>query len=110
MHPIPGAIVSAINHANLGRVAPVGDCSFLPDLPSVLIAQGRFASVDFIGGHCTNDGRTFVGGSPADFVTDEDIATRVFSRWGNHVVSRFICGVDSVFRFFLFFISIIFLI
>ena len=82
-----GAIVSALNKANLGRVAPVVDGSFLPDLPSVLIEQGRFAAVDFVGGHCTNDGRTFVGGAPSDFVTDQDIATRVFSRWGNHVVS-----------------------
>ena len=82
-----GAIVSAINHANEGRVAPVVDGSFLPDLPSVLIEQGRFAAVDFIGGHCTNDGRTFVGGPPSAFVTDEDITNLVFSRWGNHVVS-----------------------
>ena len=83
----PGAIVSALNKANLGRVAPVVDGSFLPDLPSILIEHGRFAAVDFVGGHCTNDGRTFVGGAPSDFVTDQDIATRVFSRWGNHVVS-----------------------
>ena len=34
-----------------------------------------------------NDGRTFVGGSPEDFVTDEDVVTRVFSRWGSHIVS-----------------------
>ncbi|KIP02556.1 hypothetical protein PHLGIDRAFT_44347, partial [Phlebiopsis gigantea 11061_1 CR5-6] len=72
-----GAIVSAVNQANLGRVAPVVDGKFLPDLPSVLIEQGKFAAVDFVGGHCTNDGRTFVGGSPSDFVTDDDITTRV---------------------------------
>lgn len=92
---LPGAMVSALNQANLGRVAPVVDGSFLPDLPSVLIEQGRFAAVDFVGGHCTNDGRTFVGGAPSDFVTDEDIATRVFSRWGNHIASTKCISVGS---------------
>ena len=66
---------------------PVVDGSFLPDLPSVLIAQGRIAAVEFTGGHCTNDGRTFVGGTPTDFVTDADVVSRVFGRFGNLVVS-----------------------
>ncbi len=63
-----------------------GPDGFLPELPSRLITAGSFSKVDFIGGHCTNDGRTFVGGQPSDFVTDEDVATRVFSRWGDHIV------------------------
>ncbi len=37
--------------------------------------------MDFIGGHCTGDGNTFVGGTPSQFVTDDDIRVRVFSRW-----------------------------
>lgn len=90
--------MAAINHASLGGFGPVVDGTFLPDLPSVLFAQGRFAAVDFVGGHCTNDGRTFVGGTPADFVTDADIIARVFSRWGNQVVSvgYYLCFEEAV--------------
>ncbi|KIJ63786.1 hypothetical protein HYDPIDRAFT_155304 [Hydnomerulius pinastri MD-312] len=76
-----GAIVSAVNHVPTGMVSPVIDGKFLPDYPSRLIASGNFSTVDFIGGHCTNDGRTFVGGSPTSFTTDEDVATIPFKRW-----------------------------
>ncbi|KAH7904987.1 Alpha/Beta hydrolase protein [Hygrophoropsis aurantiaca] len=76
-----GAIVSAINHVPLGMVSPVVDGKFLPDFPSRLIASGNFSTVDFIGGHCTNDGRTFVGGSPSQITTEEDVATIPFKRW-----------------------------
>ncbi|KAH7921830.1 alpha/beta-hydrolase [Leucogyrophana mollusca] len=76
-----GAIVSAVNHVPTGMVSPVIDGNFLPDFPSRLIASGNFSTVDFIGGHCTNDGRTFVGGSPSQFTSDEDVATIPFKRW-----------------------------
>ncbi|EGO03357.1 hypothetical protein SERLA73DRAFT_69239 [Serpula lacrymans var. lacrymans S7.3] len=76
-----GAIVSAVNHVPTGQVSPVIDGKFLPDYPSRLIAAGNFSTVDFIGGHCANDGRTFVGGSPSQFTTDEDVATIPFMRW-----------------------------
>ncbi|KII84560.1 hypothetical protein PLICRDRAFT_352904 [Plicaturopsis crispa FD-325 SS-3] len=76
-----GAIVSAINHVAAGALSPVVDGVFLPALPSRLIASGNFTPADFIGGHCTNDGRTFVGGTPEQFVTDDDVAVRVFGRW-----------------------------
>lgn len=84
-----GAIVAAINHVQEGMVSPVvdGPNGFLPQLPATLITAGNFSKVEFVGGHCTNDGRTFVGGQPSQFVTDQDVATRVFSRWGSHIVS-----------------------
>ncbi|KAF9021626.1 alpha/beta-hydrolase [Hymenopellis radicata] len=42
---------------------------------------GNYTPVDFIGGHCSGDGNTFVGGSPDEFVTDDDIKRIVFGRW-----------------------------
>ncbi|KAF9255566.1 alpha/beta-hydrolase [Marasmius fiardii PR-910] len=78
-----GAIVSAINRTPNGEFAPVveGPGGFLPDLPSRLIASGNFSAVEYNGGHCTGDGKTFASGSPDQFVTDEDIKRIVFSRW-----------------------------
>lgn len=76
-----GAIVAAINEA--GGFSPVvdGPNGILPDLPNTLLTQGKFHTVDFIGGHCTNDGTMFVGGTPDDFKTDEDIIERVFGKF-----------------------------
>ncbi|KAF4580259.1 hypothetical protein EYR40_003193 [Pleurotus pulmonarius] len=74
------AIVSAINHASVPPVVE-GPGGFLPDLPSHLIASGRFNSVGLIGGHCTNDGRTFVGGTPAQFNSEGDIRILLFPRY-----------------------------
>ncbi|KAJ7151989.1 Alpha/Beta hydrolase protein [Mycena filopes] len=78
-----GAIVSAINGIVNGAFSPVieGPSGFLPDLPSRLITQGRFNNVEFVGGHCTGDGKTFAVGQPDDFQTDDDIRRLVFSRW-----------------------------
>ncbi|KAK0217400.1 alpha/beta-hydrolase [Armillaria nabsnona] len=81
-----GALVSAINSMPtnpLYQFSPVieGPTGFLPGLPSRLIESGNFSTVEFIGGHCANDGRTFAGGAPEDFVTDSDIKRLVFSRW-----------------------------
>ncbi|KDQ29931.1 hypothetical protein PLEOSDRAFT_154655 [Pleurotus ostreatus PC15] len=75
-----GAIVSAINHASVPPVIE-GPGGFLPDLPSHLIVSGRLNNVGFIGGHCTNDGRTFVGGTPAQFVSEDDIRRLLFARY-----------------------------
>ncbi|KAL0958487.1 hypothetical protein HGRIS_000627 [Hohenbuehelia grisea] len=78
-----GAIVSAINHIPAGHLSPIveGPSGFLPDLPSQLLSTGKFAPVEFMGGHCTNDGRTFVGGRPEQFQTEADVRRLVFSRW-----------------------------
>ncbi|KAJ7917211.1 Alpha/Beta hydrolase protein [Mycena leptocephala] len=78
-----GAIVSAINRVPNGAFAPVieGPSGFLPDLPSRLITAGKINNVEFVGGHCTGDGKSFAGGSPDNFQTDDDIRQRVFSRW-----------------------------
>jgi hypothetical protein len=57
--------VSAINRIPLnGSFAPVieGADGFLPDLPSRLIASGRMKNAEFVGGHCTGDGKTFAVG------------------------------------------------
>ena len=80
-----GAISSAINRA--GPFSPVvdGPNGFFPALPGTLFASGNFSTVEFIGGHCTNDGRTFVGGDPSDFVTDADVIERVFARFSTLV-------------------------
>ena len=86
----PGALVSAVNLA--GSFTPVvdGPNGFLPGLPSELFAAGNYANVDFIGGHCTNDGRTFVNGLPSDFVSDSDIIQRTLARWDVHMVLNFV--------------------
>ncbi|KAA1473116.1 alpha/beta-hydrolase [Dentipellis sp. KUC8613] len=74
-------IITGINAVPTGAIAPVLDGTFFPDFPSHLMMQGRFSEVDFIGGHCSNDGRSFASGKPSDFVTDTDIVARVFPRW-----------------------------
>ncbi|KDQ60400.1 hypothetical protein JAAARDRAFT_153005 [Jaapia argillacea MUCL 33604] len=76
-----GSIVAAINHSPTGRISPVVDGTFMPQLPSRLVSEGAFSPVEFVGGHCSNDGRTFVGGSPSQFVTDADVERLVFKRW-----------------------------
>ncbi|KAJ7503930.1 Alpha/Beta hydrolase protein [Mycena galericulata] len=78
-----GAIVSGINRVPNGAFAPVieGPDGFLPDLPSRLITAGKISNAEFVGGHCTGDGKSFAGGSPDNFQTDDDIRQRVFSRW-----------------------------
>uniref|UniRef100_A0A0W0G2Y9 Carboxylic ester hydrolase n=1 Tax=Moniliophthora roreri TaxID=221103 RepID=A0A0W0G2Y9_MONRR len=78
-----GAIVSAINRTPNGEIAPVveGSGGFLPDLPSRLIMAGNFSVVEYMGGHCTGDGKTFAGGSPDQFQTEEDVKRIVFLRW-----------------------------
>ncbi|KAH9477586.1 Lipase 1 [Psilocybe cubensis] len=77
-----GAIVSAINRLP-NDLSPVidGDNGFLPDLPSHLINAGKFSTVEFLGGHCTGDGATFVGGTPDQFKTDDDIRNILFARY-----------------------------
>lgn len=87
IYTFKGTIIAAINQVR-GGVSPVvdGPSGVLPDLPGTLISEGRFNKVEFVGGHCTNDGRTFVGGTPDQFVTDQDIIDRTFSRLGPHVV------------------------
>ncbi|KAI0322569.1 alpha/beta-hydrolase [Amylostereum chailletii] len=74
------SIISGVN--SVGSVAAGVDGAFLPDLPSNLLRQGRFSTVDFLGGHCTNDGRSFANGAPEDFHTNADIVERIFhDRW-----------------------------
>ncbi|KAJ8694166.1 hypothetical protein PTI98_009096 [Pleurotus ostreatus] len=54
---------------------------FLPDLPFHLIASGKFTNVGLVGGHCTNDGGTFVGGTPTQFNSEDDIRRLLFTRY-----------------------------
>ncbi|KAJ7939551.1 Alpha/Beta hydrolase protein [Mycena leptocephala] len=58
-----------------------GPNGFLPDLPSRLITAGKINNAEFVGGHCTGDGKSFAGGPPDTFQTDDDVRQRVFSRW-----------------------------
>ncbi|KAK7457752.1 hypothetical protein VKT23_010091 [Stygiomarasmius scandens] len=80
-----GAIVSTINLTPNGFFAPVVEGpnpdAFMPDLPSRMIKAGNFSTVEFNGGHCTGDGKTFASGSPDQFQTPEDVKRIVFSRW-----------------------------
>ncbi|KAF7324202.1 Carboxylic ester hydrolase [Mycena kentingensis (nom. inval.)] len=86
-----GALIGAVNHIRNGAFAPVIEGpsdprstttdAFLVDLPSRLIHAGAFPNVDFVGGHCTGDGKTFSSGRPEQFVTDDDVKRLVFSRW-----------------------------
>ncbi|KAH8834779.1 alpha/beta-hydrolase [Flagelloscypha sp. PMI_526] len=77
------SIVDAINNLTNNRWDPVpdGPNGFLPDIPAKLVKQGRFAPVDVIVGVTSGDGKTFCGGKPEDFVTENDIRTKTFSRW-----------------------------
>ena len=68
-----GALVSAMNRTPFGAPVVEGPGRFLPDLPSRLIRAGNFSTVEFIGGHCTGDGTMFAGGTPDQFVTDDDV-------------------------------------
>ncbi|KAJ6517448.1 alpha/beta-hydrolase [Mycena vitilis] len=81
-----GAISSALNR--IGGIpflafTPVieGPDGFMPDLPSRLIAAGKMANVEFVGGHTTGDGSTFTFGLPDQFQSDDDIRRIVFPRW-----------------------------
>ncbi|KAK0439353.1 Alpha/Beta hydrolase protein [Armillaria borealis] len=81
-----GAIVSASNRlptTEPSQFAPVveGPAGFMPGLPTRLIASGNFSPVEYIGGHCTGDGRTFTLGQPDDFQTDEDVKTLILYWW-----------------------------
>ncbi|KAI5896640.1 alpha/beta-hydrolase [Schizophyllum commune H4-8] len=86
------SIVSATNRIINGAFTPVIDSpeeysslsgahGFMPDLPSALVRAGNFSAVDFVGGHTTGDGKTFAGGHPEDFQTDQDIRDITFKRW-----------------------------
>ncbi|KAK0219847.1 Alpha/Beta hydrolase protein [Armillaria fumosa] len=81
-----GAIVSASNRlptTEPSQFAPVveGSAGFMPGLPTRLIASGNFIPVEYIGGHCTGDGRTFTLGQPDDFQTDEDVKNLILYWW-----------------------------
>ncbi|KAK0444572.1 alpha/beta-hydrolase [Desarmillaria tabescens] len=81
-----GAIVSASNRlpaTEPSQFAPVveGSTGFMPGLPTRLIASGRFSPVEYIGGHCTGDGRTFTLGQPSDYQNDEDIKELILYWW-----------------------------
>ncbi|KAF8502965.1 alpha/beta-hydrolase [Gautieria morchelliformis] len=78
-----GALVSAINHVPAGKFSPVvsGPGTILPDLPAALIRSGNFSVVDYVGGHCSNDGRTFTSGTPATLLTEQQSIAALLKRW-----------------------------
>lgn len=78
-----GALVSAVNHVQSGKFAPIisGPGTILPDFPAELIRTGQFTCIDYIGGHCSNDGRTFTSGSPTTLLTEDQLIAAVLKRW-----------------------------
>lgn len=90
------SIVTGINAIGVGRIGPTVDGTFIPDLPSRLLRDGRFNTVDLLAGHCTNDGRTFAGGQPSQFVTDADITALTLSTYP-FLTNR---TLDAVFDFY----------
>ncbi|KAL5634091.1 hypothetical protein ACGC1H_006054 [Rhizoctonia solani] len=82
------ALIKSINNVRNNFLAPTIDepNGFLPDLPSRLIAQGKFRrGIDLIAGHTTNDGRNFAG-NPKNVNSDADVRTAVTNRY-RHVTS-----------------------
>lgn len=76
-------LIKSINNVRTNFLAPTidGPNGFLPDLPSRLIAQGKFRrGIDLIAGHMTNDGRNFAG-NPKNVNTDADIITAILNRY-----------------------------
>jgi len=78
-----GAIIAAVNTVNPGKMSPVvsGPGTILPDFPANLIRQGKIAHVDYIGGHCTNDGTIFTAGTPTTLTTEDQLVAAVLDRW-----------------------------
>ncbi|KZO95383.1 alpha/beta-hydrolase [Calocera viscosa TUFC12733] len=73
-------LIEAINANPDDTWAPIIDGTFLPDLASKLIPEHRFTKVNFIGGHCTNDGRTFAGKNTS-VITAADVVTDIEKRY-----------------------------
>ncbi|EIN04230.1 carboxyesterase [Punctularia strigosozonata HHB-11173 SS5] len=66
------AIVDAVNtKPSTCKFLPVIDGDLIQDLPSTMLREGRFSKVNFVGGHCTDDGSIFVG-DPATFTNTTD--------------------------------------
>lgn len=78
-----GSLISALNSIPAGQFSPVvsGPGTILPDFPAALIREGKFALVDYTGGHCTNDGRSFTDGTPTTLLTQAQLIAAVLNRW-----------------------------
>ncbi|EJD05093.1 alpha/beta-hydrolase [Fomitiporia mediterranea MF3/22] len=85
-----GALVAAVNAVPPTSIVPVvdGPDGILPELPSALISSGKFRTVDFLGGHCTTEGRTILEVPPQDITTDADIIRYLFQEWAPHVTNE----------------------
>ncbi|GHJ89343.1 hypothetical protein NliqN6_5745 [Naganishia liquefaciens] len=70
------ALIAAVNHRPqpLCKYLPIVDGDIIQDIPTKMIAQGRFAKVPVMAGHTTNDGTGFTG-SPTAITND----TQLFS-------------------------------
>ncbi|CAE6520330.1 unnamed protein product, partial [Rhizoctonia solani] len=76
-------LINSINNVRTNFLAPTidGPNGFLPDLPSRLIAQGKFRrGIDLVAGHMTNDGRNFAG-NPKNVITEANIVTAILNRY-----------------------------
>ena len=84
--------MSAVNNRLNCKFLPVIDGSLIQNLPSILIDQGSILPVNFIGGHCTQDGSIFVG-NPAKITSDETFAASITKRYTGLVS---VCFGDEV--------------
>ncbi|GJJ10348.1 hypothetical protein Clacol_004574 [Clathrus columnatus] len=78
-----GTLIAASNQVAPGQFSPIvsGPGTILPDSPTALIRAGKFALIDYIGGHCSNDGRTFTDGTPTTLLTQDQLIAAVLARW-----------------------------
>ncbi|KIJ35249.1 hypothetical protein M422DRAFT_262418 [Sphaerobolus stellatus SS14] len=77
------SLIQADNIVPPGKFSPTvsGPGTILPDSPANLIRKGKFAFVEYIAGHCTNDGTTFTSGTPATVLTTADFVANLLDRW-----------------------------
>ncbi|GJJ10349.1 hypothetical protein Clacol_004575 [Clathrus columnatus] len=95
-----GSLISALNTVAPGQFGPIvsGPGTILPELPAALIREGKFALVDYVGGHCSNDGRTFTNGTPTTLLTEAQLIAAVLDRWPSLVRLSRIGNLNDVLR------------
>ncbi|QRV93283.1 carbohydrate esterase family 10 protein [Ceratobasidium sp. AG-Ba] len=91
-------LIKSMNNVQTNFLAPTidGPNGFLPDLPSRMIAQGRFRrGIDLIAGHMTDDGAGFAG-NPKKVQTEADVVAAILNRY-RHVTNA---TLEKAFRLY----------
>ncbi|KAI5451352.1 hypothetical protein NCC49_001945 [Naganishia albida] len=75
-----GSLIDAVNHRPqpLCKYLPIVDGDIIQDIPTKMIAQGRFAKIPVMAGHTTNDGTGFTG-SPTQVTNDTQLYSALTS-------------------------------